>query len=321
MSNTMHPPKRLLVVGCGLIGAAIGRAALRRGIEVRILTRSLPSALPQELQERVDVRIGDAADTDSVASSLEAVDHVIYTVGDLRSGISASDPAATLFNEARPLLQTLEACRRHPARSFTYVSSGGTVYGNARILPIPEDHPTDPLVSYGIAKLAGEKYVLLYAKLHRMRVRVVRCSNAYGEGQATDRPQGIVGVALSRIARGLPITVWGDGSSVRDYIHVDDVASAILALCDAPVEPCLVNLGTGVGTSLKQLLVLMSEATERTVDVRWEASRGFDVPANVLDISRLRTLIDFQPMPLHEGIMRTWEQTLRCAMETGLTEP
>jgi UDP-glucose 4-epimerase len=296
---------RLLIVGFGFIGSAIAASAIRTGFEVRVITRSAPPARQLHLDE-IDLRVADASDADCVALALDGVDHVVYAAGDLHGGISAQNPAESMQRELSPLLTVLGACGRTLKPSFTFLSSGGTVYGLASRLPIAEDHPTDPLSSYGVTKLACEKFVLMAARLQGLRVRILRCSNVYGEGQSVDRPQGLVAVAFDHLVRGEPVTVFGDGSSVRDYIYVDDVAAAVLALFEAPVDTGPINLGTGNGTSIRELLQAIELAADRRMQIRWERSRGFDVPANVLDTSRLHALVKLSITQLQDGLRRTW---------------
>jgi UDP-glucose 4-epimerase len=298
--------KRLLIVGFGFIGSAIATSATRIGLDVRVVTRSAPLGRRLPLGD-IDLWVFDASDAANVALALDGVDHVIYAAGDLHSGISAQNPAESLRRELMPLATVLEACRRTPKPTFTFLSSGGTVYGAALRLPIAEDHPTDPMSSYGVTKLACEKFVLMASHLHGMSVRILRCSNVYGEGQAVDRPQGLVAVAFDHLARGEPVTVFGDGSSVRDYIYVDDVASAVLGLLGAPAHAGPINLGTGVGTSIRGLLHATEQAAGRRMEIQWKPARGFDVPANVLDTSRLQALIHVNVTPLQDGLRRTWQ--------------
>ena len=186
------------------------------------------------------------------------------------------------------------------------LSSGGTVYGRPRYLPVDEEHPTEPISSYGIVRLACEKYVAMYSDRHQVPAQILRCSNVYGENQPAERGQGTIPTFLQRVLADEPLTVFGDGSIVRDYLYVGDLASAVLGLMDLPSEPRLLNVGSGEGASLNRLIDLVGDLTGKQVQIDRRAVRPFDVHEIVLDVSRLRSLIDFEPTSLEEGTRRTF---------------
>lgn len=303
---TPHHPQSICIIGAGFIGSAIAEAAVRRGLRVRVLSRSEPRFLSAQEACEVQVIRGDARDPGAIAAALEGIDQIVYAAGHLMPGPSNVDPITDVQTSLLPLITVLEACPKRLTGGFTFLSSGGTVYGRARALPIPEEHPTEPLSSYGIMKLAGEHYVRLYATRYGFDARIVRCANAFGEGQPVNRAQGAVAVFLDRIARREPITMFGDGSVIRDFIHVADIAEAILRLGGAPPVPAIVNVGSGVGTSLRALVDLMEHVTGRFVEVVYERERPFDAPRNVLDVTRMRELIGLEPQTLEQGLRRTW---------------
>jgi UDP-glucose 4-epimerase len=215
------------------------------------------------------------------------------------------DPATDAALALPPLLRVLEELRARPGVRLTFLSSGGTVYGNPTVLPVPEDHPTDPQTSYGVMKLAGEKYVLMYARLYGVGVRILRCSNVYGEFQPADRGQGFVATALSRLRDGRPITLFGDGRNVRDFVHAPDVARVMVALAARRDGPALLNVGSGQGVEIRELLGMLEAVTGTPAQIDWQADRGFDVRRIVLDITALRRELDFEPTPLQTGLVVT----------------
>jgi len=202
----------------------------------------------------------------------------------------------------------LERARRERIKNIVFVSSGGTVYGRPVRIPIDEDHPTEPLVSYGVVKLAVEKYLGLYHHLHGLSYRVVRLSNPYGPRQRAGGAQGAATVFLARVHGGKPIEIWGDGGVIRDYVFVSDAVDGILAAHEHAGTSGTYNIGSGSGTSLKDLVAAIQEVTKRKIDVRYTPGRAFDVPANVLDITRAKKELGWSPRTtLHEGLRRTWE--------------
>jgi UDP-glucose 4-epimerase len=203
------------------------------------------------------------------------------------------------------MLAVLDACRRNGC-SLTLLSSGGTVYGRAKTMPIAEDHPTDPISAYGIRSLAVEKYAAMRADRDGINLRILRIGNPDGAGQRLRASQGIVAALLHRAATNQKVTVFGDGLGVRDYVHVADMAGAVLDLLAVPAEPRIVNLGSGRGHSPLDLIGICSAVTGRTMEVTFDRARGFDVRNNVLDIGLARRLIDFSPAGIESVMRRIW---------------
>jgi UDP-glucose 4-epimerase len=297
---------RVLVVGAGFLGSHIVHRLLDDGHDVRTLSRSIPQAAHGRLLEGAEVLIGDATDPAAVDAAMAGVEWVIFGAGGLVPAASQSDPIPDLGLALRPLLTVLDAVARTPGTAFTYLSSGGTVYGRSSAARIREDHPTDPITAYGVLKLAGEKFTGLYAGQSGMPVRVLRCANVYGDGQRSDRGQGAVGAFLTALRRAEPVTIFGDGHVVRDFVHVNDVAAAVALL--RPASAALgrgneiVNVGTGIGVNLSELLALTEELLSIKASVTRLPARPFDVERNVLDIGRLASLTGLEPMSLREGL-------------------
>ena len=193
-----------------------------------------------------------------------------------------------------------------------FASSGGTVYGAPRIVPVPETHPTQPLCSYGIHKLAIEQYLHLYHVLHGLAYCVLRLANPFGERQRSDASQGAVAVFLDLALRGEEVTVWGDGSAVRDYIYVGDVARAfcLAAAHDSPAA--VFNIGSGQGHSVNELLAEIGELLGQRVSRRYVQGRAFDVPVNVLDTTLAAQTLGWTPQAsFRAGLERTLESLRR----------
>lgn len=296
-------PKKALVIGLGFIGRRIAEVWSREGVEVAALTRSEPERRVREsLGGRVVV--GDAADRELVTATIDGVDHVVYAAGGLMPSESEANPVRDVELTFPPLLATLEAVTLAPAIQVTVISSGGTVYGRPQSLPISEEHPTTPISNYGVVKLAAEKFVGSYVATRGVRARILRCSNVFGEGQPTHRDQGVIGTFLRQHEKDEPVVLYGEGGVLRDYIYVDDVALAALALAGVPGEPRIVNVGSGRGHSLLEIIDAIERLTGKAVRIERLPARQFDVPKIVLDTSRLRALIEFEPLSLMDGIAR-----------------
>jgi UDP-glucose 4-epimerase len=298
--------KRIVLIGCGFIGARVATELSLAGREVLVVTRSEPRS-EVRLLSGVDVLLGDVSDPAVAGEAIAGADQVIYAAGGLMPAGSAANPALDVQLTLPPLCTLLEAARVKPRLEFLLISSGGTVYGKPRYLPVDEDHPTEPVSSYGTVKLACEQYVRLYARLHGLHACILRCANVYGEGQPIDRSQGAVGTFLHRALRNEPLVLFGDGATVRDYVYVGDVAAVVLAELDQSRSASVLNVGSGHGTSLDELIRLVEATTGRRVAIERRPPRGFDIDEIVLDISRLRSLFDVRETPLEDGVKRTFE--------------
>lgn len=220
------------------------------------------------------------------------------------------DPLGDLETNVAGTVRLLEALRQFPGTPVILASSGGTVYGEAGRLPLSEHHPLRPKTAYGVSKTAAEHYALLYRRLWGVDARVVRLSNAFGPGQDVKGQLGAASIFTARALAGQRIEVWGDGSTVRDYIYVDDAISGLLAamLTPAvrfgPLDP-VVNIGSGRGVSLRELISLLTHILDRPIDVHYKPARDFDVRENVLDITRARNVLGWSPkITFEEGLAR-----------------
>jgi UDP-glucose 4-epimerase len=142
--------------------------------------------------------------------------------------------------------------------------------------------------------------------MHGADVRLLRIGNAYGTGQTTARGQGIVGTALERCRTGEPLVLYGEGQVSRDFVHAKDVALAIATLVDVGGPP-VVNIGSGVATTTKQVVAIAREVSGRELAIIPKDARDFDLARVQLDISVLRSLVDYRPRSLREGMQQVWD--------------
>jgi UDP-glucose 4-epimerase len=296
---------RTLVVGCGFIGSHVVRTLAAQGQPPVVLTRSRPAEEIVAAIGEASLLLGDAADGEAVEAALEGVDRVAFCAGGLLPAASERDPERDRALTFGPVQTILAALRERPAVAFGYLSSGGTVYGDPVRLPAREDDPTVPISSYGRLHLACEQEIEQARIEHGVRSRILRCSTVYGEYQWPDRGQGAIATFLSRIERGEPIDLYGDGSTIRDYIYAGDTARALVALLEHDGGPPVVNVGAGSGTSLMEVLRLAEREVEREARVTRHGERDFDVHQIVLDTTLLHQLVDLTLTPLEEGIRRT----------------
>lgn len=297
-------PDRVLVIGCGFIGSNIVEELAAEGRAPLVLTRSAPDPEVAAKIAAGDLIEGDAADPETVARALEDAGHAIFSAGGLLPAASEEKPEEDERLTLGPVRTVLAALRERPGVGLTYLSSGGTVYGEPTTIPVPEDAPTEPLGAYGRLHLECEREVLAASEEHGLDARILRCATVYGEHQHPDRGQGAVVTFLHRIEHGEPIDLYGGGATIRDYVYAGDVARAAIGLIGRE-GPAVLNVGSGEGTSLVDLLGLIERHLDRKADVRQHDERGFEVHQIVLDTALLHQTVELEITDLPAGIART----------------
>ena len=296
----------LVLGGNGFIGSHIVERLLRTDGRVRVYDRSdnrYQGRLPN-----VEYVYGELGNAGLVRAALTDIDVVVHLISTTVPGSSNDDPAFDVQSNVVDTIRLLEACVSARVKRFVYTSSGGTVYGIPQQTPIPEDHPLNPISSYGITKLAIEKYLAMFYHVHGLEYGVLRPANAYGERQNPFGQQGLIAVMLGKIMRAEPIVVWGDGNVVRDFVHVADIAEAVFQVMTAPLTAARIfNCGSGAGISVNEMLQHLAGVVGHAVDARYVQPRRFDVPVNVLDTTRLRQQLGWSPkVDLDTGLRRMW---------------
>jgi UDP-glucose 4-epimerase len=298
--------KALVVGGSGFIGGHLVDRLAADGWDVTVLDLQEPryGAMPP------GVRFvkGDLAQLVLVREALIGADIVFHLAWTTIHEVSNRDPAADALTNVVPSIRLLEACSLERVHRVVFVSSGGTVYGPARELPIPETHPTQPITAYGITKLAVEKYICMFKHLYDLDYAILRPSTPYGPRQNPLGRQGAVAVFLYRVAHGLPIVIWGDGATTRDYFYVSDLVEALVASAQRQLDQERVfNVGGGEEISLLQLVDLVEGVVGRKAHVEYLPRRTFDPPRISLDTSQARRVLGWQAqVPISQGLAQTW---------------
>jgi UDP-glucose 4-epimerase len=302
-----HNLRCLVLGGGGFIGSHLVDALIARGNFVRCFERQHVVSLGGKHASDPNFELfeGDFISEADVEAALEGCDVCFHFVSTTQPKSSNADPVFDVESNLLGTLRLLSHAVKNGLKKIIFISSGGTVYGNPQLTPIPESHPNNPLCSYGITKLAIEKYLGLYHELHGLDYTVLRLANPFGERQRTHASQGAVAVFLGKALRGETIEIWGDGSVIRDYIYIQDVVSALLAALDVPSEERIFNIGSGAGLSLNEVLDTIELVTQRPTQRRYVASRRFDVPASVLATERAKTALGWSPQTtFKDGLTR-----------------
>ncbi|GIK40751.1 MAG: NAD-dependent dehydratase [Chloroflexota bacterium] len=300
----------LVTGGNGFIGSHLVDRLVEQGWNVTVL--DLYERRYDPLPARVHFIKGDLTQAYLVREALIGVDIVFHLAWATIHEISNQDPAADVIANLIPTIHLLETCRNAGARRVVFTSSGGTVYGPAQSWPISEAHPQNPVNGYGITKLAVEKYLHMFHHLYGLDYVILRPSVPYGPRQNPLARQGAVAVFLYRVARGLPVTIWGDGSIIRDYFYVSDLVEALVASSKQDLgQHRIFNIGGPEEISLLQLLSQIEETVGRTAKVEYGPARRFDAPKIVLDTRLTQQELGWQSrITLAQGLKQTWQWML-----------
>lgn len=299
--------KCVIFGGGGFIGSAIADRLLRDGHDLRIFERPRVEPYRKFVDgERVEWVTGDLQSVHDVGVAIEGADAVLHLVSTTLPKSSNDDPIYDVQSNLVATLQMLDLMVAKNVRRMIFISSGGTVYGPPEKLPVREDHPTHPQISYGIVKLAIENYLLMYQRLHGIRTTILRVANPFGERQRVETAQGAVGVFLHRALTGQPIQIWGDGETVRDYIYISDVADAFAAAVSYAGTESVFNISSGEGKSLNSLVANIEEVLGNSVEFQYLPARLIDVPVSVLSNRLAMQEMAWSPkVSFSEGLART----------------
>lgn len=301
--------KALVLGGNGFIGSHVVDALLMAGHNVRVFDRG--SELYRLPLASVDYRLGSFSDIPALAEAIEGVEVVYHLISTTVPSTSNLDPVGDIEGNLVNTVRLLQLMVQKGVRRIVYLSSGGTVYGTPEILPIPESHPLKPICSYGVVKIAIEKYLYMFQALHGVQSVVLRASNPYGERQGHSGVQGVIGAFIGKLLEGQSIEIWGDGNVVRDFIYVTDLAQLCVLAGEAEVSGVF-NVGSGLGQSINDIISILEEVMERSIHPVYKPGRIYDVPRVVLDVTRAKKVFGWSShVCLEQGIVYTWKWAKR----------
>lgn len=239
---------------------------------------------------------------DDLNSLIKGCDIVYH----LASNVSITEKVewCNLDNDLRLTIDLLEKCVENNVKSIIYASSGGTIYGPARG-PVTEQHITAPISPYGMLKLTVENYIRFYCDLYNFNYVILRISNPYGGCTK----KGIIYSILRALKTGVPFTLWGDGSHVRDFIHIDDLIKAMMLIGFNCLQG-IYNIGTGSGTSIKGLIEIIQTISGKEFEIIYKPRRLIDSLYNVLDNTKLIRSVKWSPsMDLVKGVTQLLKES------------
>lgn len=299
--------------GSGFIGAHIVQGLLSEGHQVTVLDRNNN----QPSKGKVVYIQTDFNDVMALSEALIGVDVVIHLISTSVPSTSNNDPVSDVNGNLINTLRLLELMKQSNVNRLIYFSSGGTVYGHPVTSPMDEKHPTNPICSYGIVKLAIEKYILMYAELYGFKSTILRPSNPYGPGQKHMGVQGFIGTCISNILDNKKLTIWGDGSVVRDYIYITDLVALTIAVIKKSTTG-VYNVSTGIGYSLNEIINFVQEITSKKIDIEYKTKRNFDIAEMILDNSSASAEFNWHArVDIKKGLACTVDDLLKIKKNQG----
>ncbi len=295
----------LVIGGNGFIGSHLIDYLLLKGHNVRVF--DLYKERYREPLANVDYRISNLENIPDLYEALLGIDIVFHLASSSVPSTSNIDTISDINKNLIPTINILNLSLKLGIKKFIYFSSGGAVYGVPKTKLISEEHPLNPISSYGIVKASIEKYLLLYQRLYGLKPLIIRPSNPYGPRQGHFIAQGVISTFLRKSIMNEEITVFGDGNSAKDYIYIKDLIIMTYDLCFSEKDG-IFNLGSGRGLSINQIIEQIKKTTSKNLDIKNVDKQIYDVDNFILDISKITDLLGtYQFTSLEYGISETWD--------------
>jgi UDP-glucose 4-epimerase len=290
--------------GAGFIGSHVTDELVTRGDEVHVVD-DLSTGRRENVTDGAALHVHDIRQPVGVLFGELRPDAVVHLAAQADVRVSVARPDFDASVNVIGTVNVLEAARAVSA-PVVFSSTGGAIYGECQ-RPAREDDPRLPLAPYGTAKLAGEEYLATFSRLYGFPNVSLRLGNVYGPRQDPHGEAGVVAIFLGRLREGQPCRIFGDGLQTRDYVHVGDVARAVLLALEYR-EPGVFNVGTGVETSVLELEALCRAIVGEGPEPLFEQARAGELLRSALDPGRATDELGFSAgTTLREGLSDTWD--------------
>lgn len=299
--------KILVTGGAGFIGSHVVDLLVEAGHDVvvvdNLVTGRKSNLNPKARFYEVDIRSTELEQVFATERP-EIVDHHAAQM-DVRR--SVADPIYDADINILGGLNLLNLSVKYEVRKFIHISSGGAVYGEPVYLPCDENHPVQPLCPYGATKYMLELYLYMYKQTFNLDYSIIRYPNVYGPRQDPAGEAGVVAIFTGQMLRSKPVTIYGNGEQVRDYVFVKDCARANLMVLENGSGK-VYNLGYGIGTTVNQIFQGLKEVTGYPLEANYGPARPGETFQIYLTAERARTELGWEPtVPLLEGLRQTME--------------
>lgn len=297
----------LLLGGNGFLGRNLAKE-LSKNDSFNVSVYDLSES--KEKTERVTYYTGSLDETDKIFAIMdkEKTNVLVHMISTIIPGSTIEQYIRNCQVVQLGTIPLMDYCAKNGVE-LVFMSSGGTVYG-VKGGVISENEPVAPISYYGLSKIQIEDLINFYHRRYGLNYLILRPSNPYGHGQNLYGKQGLIAVILGRILKGEPISVFGDGEVVRDYIYIDDFTYYVSELIRKGILNETINIGSGEGYTINQIVEAVDEVSETEIIVNHVEARKDDVPNLILDTTRLHNFVRHKNVPLKEGIKRFYESVI-----------
>lgn len=290
--------KVLVLGGNGFIGKNLSKYLLKKGMDVKVFD----STAPEERLDRIEYIVGNFFEEKDLIPYLFNIDVVIHAISSINPGNSNILYMQGYNNDFVYSVKLADYSVKYGFR-LVFLSSGGTVYGKQKIMPIKEETLPRPINHYGNIKLCIENTYHIFNTQMNADIKIVRIANPYGPGQDYKRGVGFIDAVVKSALQNTVIHIFGDGTVIRDYIYIDDVCAMIEAIIRYKGQEEIFNVGTGVGTSQTQIIEYVKEFVPE-LRIEYLPSRAVDVSSIILDNSKISEIYQKPCIDVRTGIVR-----------------
>jgi len=298
----------LVTGGAGFIGSHLVDRLVSRGYNVKVLdnlsTGNLANIQGQIDNGKVEFVKGDITSLEQVKACMTGIDVVFHLAAQISVPLSMKNPQFTYQTNVNGTINLLSSlASKNPEGKFVFISSCA-VYGEPQYLPVDENHPTNPISPYAESKLLGEYYTLGFNQNRLLKTAALRFFNVYGVRQGLNDYSGVITKFIDRLKQNQPLTIYGDGSQTRDFVHITNIVDAIVACLENPqAEGQVFNIGTGNGLTIEDLANSLIELSGASSTINHAPVREGDIKFSYANIKKAATQLNYAPsMPLNTGL-------------------
>jgi UDP-glucose 4-epimerase len=296
--------KILVTGGAGFIGSHLVDALIEKGHKVVVID-NLSTGKKENINKKAKFyKIDICSPKIGEIFKKEKPEIVFHLAAQINIRKSVENPLMDAKTNILGSLNVLENCKKYKIKKIIFASSAG-VYGEAKILPTPEDHPVNPDSPYRIAKLTIENYLKFYKENFGLKFISLRFSNVYGPRQDPKGEAGVVAIFIEKLLKGERPTIFGNGNQTRDFIFVEDAVSACLKAMEYKGKKEIFNIGTGIETSINKLYEIISKLLKAKIKPKYAPEKSGDLKRSCLDISFAKKELKWEPKYNLENGLRT----------------